>query len=83
MEDSDSTASFMGTIGSFNNGMNGFLLGNFILNAALSGSLNSLWTMINTLQLTLHLPAMNLKIPGNASFFSGILINIAKFDIIP
>ena len=77
MANDDSTANFMSSVSNLNSGMNGFVLANFLMNFALSGSLNSLWALINTLQMTLHLPAMNLKIPSNASFFSSLLINIA------
>jgi hypothetical protein len=77
MSNGDSTSSFMDNVANMNAGLNGLVLGNFLINLLLSSSLNSLWTMINTLQMTLHLPAMNLRIPPNASFFSSMLINIA------
>jgi hypothetical protein len=77
MSNGDATGSFMDNVVNMNAGMNGLVLSNFLINFMLSSSLNSLWTMINTLQMTLHLPAMNLRIAPNASFFSSILINIA------
>ena len=49
MSNDDSTLNFMSSVSNLNSGMNGFVLVNFLMNFALSGSLNSLWAMINTL----------------------------------
>ena len=39
--------------------------------------------MINTLQITLHLPAINVKSPSNAQFAFGLLVSITQFEILP
>ena len=49
------------------------LLGNFALNLTLSASLNQLWAMINTQQLIVLLPLMQVALPtGTAIFYKGI-----------
>jgi len=64
-------------------GMDGLVIGNFIMNLFLSGSLNSLWTLVNTLQMIVHIAAINVKTAPNAAFFMGELVSITQFDIIP
>ena len=61
-------------------GAAGIAAGNFIANAALSASLNQLWSVINGLQLVVHLPLLNCKFPANASLMNDKLISIAQFD---
>jgi hypothetical protein len=39
--------------------------------------------MINTLQLILHLPLLNVSFPANAYYFFKALIDISNFNIIP
>ena len=46
-------------------------------------ALNHLWSMINGLQLSTHLPLFNLQFPANASFLVNFIIKIATFDILP
>jgi hypothetical protein len=58
-------------------------LSNFVLNIAMSASLNQLWGMINGLQIMSHMPLCNIKFPGNAELFNGFMIEIALFDILP
>jgi hypothetical protein len=64
-------------------GLDGVVIGNFLMNLALSGSLNSLWTLVNTLQMVVHLPACNVKTSPNAAFFTNSIMSIALFDVIP
>jgi hypothetical protein len=58
------------------------LVGSFVLNIFIAGSLNQLLAFINSLQLILHLPIMNLKIPANALSFFQIVLPIVLFDIL-
>ena len=53
------------------------------LNFFLAASLNQLWSMINGLQLTTHLPLFYLKVPANSEFFLGFMIEVATFDPLP
>jgi hypothetical protein len=62
--------------------MKGSLIGSFILNLFIAGSLSRLLGFINSLQLILHLPIMNIKIPANALSFFQIMIPIVLFDVL-
>ena len=39
--------------------------------------------MINSLQLTLALPMINVNSPSNVQFFTGLLLDVTQFDILP
>ena len=55
---------------------------NLVVNLALSGSLNQLWSALNSQQFILHFPIFgNLKFPGNALSFNEFMLGIAKFDL--
>lgn len=56
---------------------------NFLLNLILAASLSQLWSMLNGLQLAVHLPLFNLNFPANANFFIEFVIQVATFDLIP
>ena len=56
---------------------------NFLVNLLLSASLNQLWSMLNGLQIFVHMPLMDVRFPANANTFIVFLVNIANFDIIP
>jgi len=55
----------------------------FIINLLLSASMNLLWSMMNTLQIIVHLPLVNLTYPSNAMLFSSAFLTLAQFDILP
>ena len=59
------------------------VIGNFLVNIAMSASLNQLWGMINGLQIMTHMPLCNIKFPANAELFNAFMIEIALFDILP
>jgi hypothetical protein len=46
-------------------------------------SLNLLWTLVNALQVIVHLPLVNISFPINAYITSKMLANVASFDIVP
>mmetsp|Transcript_12386 Transcript_12386/g.19281 ORF Transcript_12386/g.19281 Transcript_12386/m.19281 type:complete len:218 (+) Transcript_12386:3359-4012(+) len=54
----------------------------FIANAFLSGSLSLVLGMVNSLQLIVHLPMLNVAIPANAMLVFKALIPIVTFDIL-
>jgi len=60
-----------------------FVVSNFFANLFFSCTLNLLWSMVNSLQVIVHLPLANLSLPMNAYVTSKTLSNVAKFDIIP
>lgn len=52
-------------------------------NIALATSLSLLWGMINTVQIIIYMPLMNVDFPPNAVFFYSFITDIAQFNIIP
>jgi hypothetical protein len=58
------------------------LVGSFVLNIFIAGSLNQLLGFINSLQLILHLPIMNVKLPASSLGFFQIVLPIVLFDIL-
>lgn len=55
----------------------------WLINFALSYILNSLWSLVNALQLMVNLPLVNVGLPLNAYITSLTLSNIASFDVMP
>ena len=46
-------------------------------------SLQTLWGMINVMQLIVHMPMLNINFPQNAVLFYSFIVDISNFDIIP
>ena len=63
------------------NFINSSLIGAVILNISFKGALFLILGMINSLQLILHLPIMNIVIPANVMTMFTILIPVVMFDI--
>ena len=42
-----------------------------------------LWTMMNSLQIIVHLPLVYTKFPVNAKTFTKIFLTLAQFDVVP
>ena len=57
-------------------GMKSGVLINFCVNIVLSGSLQYIWGMINSLQIVFHMPGCNVKLPGNVNGIYGTLIAV-------
>ena len=55
----------------------------FLLNLLMSASLGLIWTLMNSLQIIVHLPFINLPFPMIAIQVSVILMTIANFDLLP
>ena len=56
---------------------------NFVGNFALSASLNQVWSMLNSQQVSVHAPMYKrVKFPANAVIMNQALIKIASFDLI-
>ena len=49
---------------------------NFVVNMVLSGSLQFIWGMINSLQIVFHIPGCSIKMPGNVNGVYGALIAV-------
>ena len=56
---------------------------NLIINLVMAASLSQLWSMLNGLQLAVHLPLFNLNFPANANLFIEFIIQVATFDLVP
>jgi len=58
-------------------------LATFAVNVWLGYSLAFLWTFINSLQLIVFLPLINVEFPRNALNFNKEFVTIANFDMLP
>lgn len=56
---------------------------NFVLGIILALSLNSLWSMLNGLQLLVHMPLFRTHFPSNALLMLSFITKIATFDLLP
>jgi len=56
---------------------------NFFISLLMAASLNQLWSMLNGLQLAVHLPLFATPFPANANYFITFIITVATFDILP
>jgi len=59
------------------------ILPNIVLNLLLSGSLSTLWGLINSIQIIMHTFLFNLRLPQNAQVFCSKFMFIASFNLIP
>lgn len=59
------------------------MFGTFVLNAFLSVSLNSLWGMINSLQIIAHLTDFVTYTPANVLMVNDMIQDLSNFDILP
>ena len=73
---------FTNSIGSVEVATNTALVGNFVINILISGSLNFLWGTINCLQMLAYFPLINVATPANCQFMFEIIVSIATFDLI-
>ena len=71
----------------FNEGMGNFssaaLVGNFISNLLLSGTMSLIWGLLHSMQIIAHFPLLNIMMPTNAHMLFKILIKIATLDLLP
>ena len=56
---------------------------NLAINGVLNLSISLLWTMMNTLQIIVHIPLVSIRFPENAKLLSLVLFKIANFDVLP
>jgi len=57
-------------------------IGNVAVAIFAQGSLQHLWSSINSLQLTIHMPLINIPFPANAQILFQELIKIVTFDFL-
>ena len=77
------TDSLEAAANSIERGAQTVMLGNAVVNIALSGSLNQLWGMINSLQIVVHTPLVDVSFPENAKLVYKQMILVATFDVLP
>jgi hypothetical protein len=54
----------------------------FLINIFLSGSYAYMIGMIRCLQMVLHIPLLNVVVPGNITMVFGFIIPIVMFDVL-
>ena len=62
--------------------MKNFLIIAFVINQILAGSMQYMLGMIRCLQMVLHLPLINIVVPGNVTMIFAVIIPIAMFDVL-
>ena len=55
----------------------------FVINLALNTSMALIWSMMNMLQIMVHMPLINMAFPSNALLLSLMLLEVANFDMLP
>jgi len=63
--------------------VNSFVVGTIAMNMALTGSLQVLWGMINTLQILTHVGLFSLNFPANVFLVLKVFMDVANFDLVP
>lgn len=58
------------------------MVGGFAINLLITGSLSLILGMINSLQLIVHLPLINVSTPANVMTVEGVLVPIVMFDLL-
>lgn len=54
----------------------------FLISFLLSAGFHLLWSLLNELQLLIHMPIFSITFPANAMTFYGSIAQIAQFDVI-
>lgn len=60
----------------------GSVVGGFVINLLVAGSLSLILGMINSLQLIVHLPLINVSTPANVMSVEEVLVPIVMFDVL-
>mmetsp|Transcript_29841 Transcript_29841/g.28999 ORF Transcript_29841/g.28999 Transcript_29841/m.28999 type:complete len:222 (+) Transcript_29841:589-1254(+) len=59
------------------------VVGNLAINFIFYAAFQMVWKLIHSMQVITHIPLLCLAFPGNFLTFTGYLIGIANFDMIP
>jgi len=62
--------------------MKAIVFGSIAINLIFSMSLSLVWSMVNTLQLIVHLPLFSIMHPSNALIFYTLLIGVTNFSLV-
>ena len=66
MPNTQFTETFIGFTSGVGDFPNAALVGNFMTNLILSGTMNLLWSLLHSVQIIAHFPLINIMIPTNA-----------------
>ncbi|TNV85964.1 hypothetical protein FGO68_gene16628 [Halteria grandinella] len=64
-------------------GLKSILYANFGMNMVMAASMQLLWSLINSLQLLVRTPLMNLNFPSQIKVFFNSFVMVTNFDILP
>ena len=64
-------------------GLTGMLVTNIMLSAVLGIAMKQIWSLINTLQILVLVPKMNIELPENVKLTLTGLFDISNVKIIP
>jgi len=77
-----STDALMSAAGGVKGASNAAVVSNLMINLVLSGAMNLLWGLINSLQLIVVMPLFQVFIPSNASFLLSVIMDIANLNVL-
>ncbi|CDW88884.1 UNKNOWN [Stylonychia lemnae] len=80
---SDGTTFLLSAATASSNALSGAISINFILSMIMGISLKNLWMLLNTLQIMVHIPLLNIPLPSNTIFMFSQVIEISKMNLIP
>ena len=83
MPNTEFTNFFSSTISTVGDFTNVVVVGNFMLNLLLSGTMTFIWGLLNSLQVVSHFPLINIMMPANAQYTFQTIVLIATFELIP
>jgi len=56
--------------------------GNYVISLLLSASMNMLWSLLNSLQIIVTMPLLNLQFPFHSEYISSILNDVANIKVL-
>jgi hypothetical protein len=62
--------------------MTSVISGNLLLSITFSYALSTLWGVVNTLQIIVHVPLLQLSLPANIMSFLAALLDCLNFNLV-
>ena len=75
------TSDLAGPAANVNIGLKSMMSTNMVLSLFVAGSLQSMWSLVNALQVTVFTVLFNLNFPENVSSTFGELVSLLSFDV--
>ena len=82
MEDTAAARSIMASTEATSDGLLASLIATSFINVVFQGAMSQLLSFINSLQMLIHLPLLNIIMPANVSSFMQLLVPVVQFDIL-